>query len=372
MISNVSIFRQPVHEDAFGPFSPSIWAQLRQDSAVQGHDPIRQAGITAPAIPEGRAADTLPPRARITDPDPEAGAVTRLAPGGNSLPDDIPTLPVDAARLRTRPIPRQSGLRLLPLESFAWGGRMPQVQPRTRGDHVLIWVTQGTLQLDFPRLNRSLGAGTVQYIPAGTAFSTLPAQGTTGHVLLIARDMLRDLSADFPDHAVSGMIGEAAPALLAHLHDLAEEARAERPQARQAIGLQLSLLALRLARLQPAPQRISAGTGAPPDLALIARFLRLAGTRLATGETVADLAGTLGTTTAALDSACLKAHGKRAIQMIHDLRYERAVEALRHTDRSTPRIARDLGYPSHANFIRRFVARSGRLPETFRQQSIAG
>ncbi|WP_256445663.1 helix-turn-helix domain-containing protein [Paracoccus everestensis] len=71
----------------------------------------------------------------------------------------------------------------------------------------------------------------------------------------------------------------------------------------------------------------------------------------------------------ALDQACMVARGKRAVEVIHDLKLERAAALLRGTNRPTLHIAADLGYSSHGHFIRAFVAATGRTPDRFRAQS---
>lgn len=106
-----------------------------------------------------------------------------------------------------------------------------------------------------------------------------------------------------------------------------------------------------------------------PDHPLVERFLALARQSLGHGRTVADLAADLCTTAAALDQVCLATQGQRAIDMIHDLQIECAVHLLRHTMLPGHRIAADLGFSSHAHFVRAFAAATGRRPEVFRVQS---
>ena len=93
--------------------------------------------------------------------------------------------------------------------------------------------------------------------------------------------------------------------------------------------------------------------------------------RLADGSTIADLAEDLGATTAELDAACQHRHGKRAVDLVHDLRLARAVQMLRDTSESPARIARMLGYSSLAHLSRAFVAATGRLPDSFRGEGQA-
>jgi AraC family transcriptional activator of pobA len=130
----------------------------------------------------------------------------------------------------------------------------------------------------------------------------------------------------------------------------------------------MNLLSLRLRQLLPTRPAEGAEPIAP-DHRLIERFLALAGQRLGSGRSVAELAAELRSTTGALDQACMATRGKRAVELIHDLQLERAADLLRSTDRITLRIAADLGYSSHGHFIRAFVAATGRTPDAFRAQS---
>ncbi|MFV0383058.1 helix-turn-helix domain-containing protein [Paracoccus sp. (in: a-proteobacteria)] len=311
---------------------------------------IRDARVIAAGIPDGKEINA---------------AATE---SGATLPQNHPRnltdpLPVAARPFAQRPVPQQNGLRLIKLESFVWGSRANPPQPRTRADHTLICVTSGSVHLDLPRRHDLLRTDAVRYIPAGTAFAALPRKHAAGYALLIAPALLRDL--DFPRHALSGNAAGAAPALLATLQELAFEAA--RPEPGPELRLLLGVLGLRLSRLAPARPATSAaplpcGTGRP----MVDRFLALAATRLGQGQTIADLAEELGTTTAFLDNACQMARGRRAVDLVHSLRLERAVELLRSGRRSPAQIACELGYSSHAHFTRACVAATGRPPEAFR------
>ncbi len=285
---------------------------------------------------------------------------------GDSMGENSPSFarrPLAQIGSRARP---QSRLRLLPLAGFVWGSRAAMPLPRTRGEHVLIRVTRGTLQLDFPRSRQALGPDSLFYIPCGTAFAALPLVDCAGEVLLIAPELTRDLSHPLPERALGGRLDHDDPAPRQMLQELAQEARRASPDARAAIACQLSLLALRLARLEPVARRVQPGPGHDPDLPLAERFVALAQTRLADGSTIADLAEALGATTAELDAACQHRHGKRAVDLVHDLRLARAVQMLRDTTESPARIARMLGYSSLAHLSRAFVTATGRLPDSFR------
>ena len=321
------------------PFSPS--------RIGQGRD-IQDADVTAPFIPVA-----LP-----------------LSPAD----DELSMVPAMSVRLiagirpvsrQGRPIGRQQGMRLLPLQAFVWGSRAMPPQPRTRPDHALIWVTEGRVQLDFPREHFILRSGDVRHIPAGTAFAAIPSAGACGHVALISMRLAADAEPPLPERGMSAHVSRHAPQFEATLRELALETT--NPDA-GTLSCLMNLLSLRLRQLLPsypaeAPEPVA------PDHPLIERFLDLAKQRLGSSGTVAELAAELRTTTGALDHACLAARGKRAVELIHKLQLDRAIDLLRKSDLPTPRIAADLGYSGHAHFIRAFVAATGRTPDAFRAQS---
>jgi AraC family transcriptional activator of pobA len=256
-------------------------------------------------------------------------------------------------------------MRLLPLQAFIWGSRAMPPQPRTRPDHTLIWVTEGRVQLDFPREHFILRTGDLRHIPPGTAFAAIPSAGARGHVALISAHLAADAEPPLPGRGMGAHVGHHAAQLEATLHELAvETADPDAPT----LSCLMNLLSLRLGQLLP-HRPAEDNEPAPPDLPLIERFLALADQRLGSARSVAELAAELHSTTGALDQACLAARGKRAVELIHQLQLERAADLLCNTDRPTMRIAADLGYSSHAHFIRAFVAATGRTPDAFRDQS---
>lgn len=351
---------------AQGPFSPSPFAGLSY--APDRFKGLPQSGITLPvdAVTGDRLREAFVNAAHIIEaraPAPRPAP----APAVAAPPETAAVLPVLDRPFAQRPAPRRDDLRLLPLESFVWGARTTPPQPRTRSDHVMIWVTAGALQLDFPRRRRVLTPGAVEFLPAGTGFATLPLGGARGHVLLIASALSRDVTPPLPNQPTGGILPEGAEAGLgATLTDLASESLAGGRQARDALRCHLGLLAVRLARLDPPPVRPALSVATPPDLPLVDRFLSLADAHLASGRTVGELAEMLGAPTAVLDRACVAARGRRAIELIHDLRHEKAVALLRAGKLGSTDIARELGYAGLAHFTRSFVARTGQLPEAFR------
>lgn len=276
--------------------------------------------------------------------------------------ESLPTTPPFAQR----PIARQVGLRLLPLESFIWGSRNVQTLPRIRPDHTLLWLTKGFAQLSFPRRRETLAYGAVRFIPADMAFSFSPRPEISGHVLLIAPALTQNTDPAFPHSYIAGNIGDAGDALLITLRELEAEGAKRDPG--KALHTLLGMLRLQLTRLSPPimPTAFPAYnvTARRP---LVEQFLELAANRMQTGETIADLAQELGVSAAVLDHACLSAKGKRAIDLMHRLRFDRAVDMLRAGRHSPAQIARLLGYTSHTHFTRAFVEATGKKPEYFRE-----
>jgi AraC family transcriptional activator of pobA len=334
------------------PFSASRLRDLPRTALGQS-DVCR---VTASGIPEeGRAISSLPPQSGQT-----RGAVSS---GRVIMPDALRVRAMPGSR---RFAPRRASLRLLPLGAFVWGSDSTPPQPRTRPDHTLLWVTAGGLGLGFPRRNHLMMAGDLRYIPAGTAFAAVPGPGTEGHVLLLSPDMVGDMDPPLPSQTISGAVCGQAEALLVNLRELADEAA--RGADRRALLCHLNLLSMRLTRLDPEPQRAPTPEERSANHPLVAQFLDLAAQDLAGCRALADLAQDLGTTLTTLDRACLAARGKRAVDLLNDLRLERAAELLRNTGWSGARIAQELGYSSHAHFTRAFVAATGRTPVVFRTQ----
>ncbi|TJZ93034.1 helix-turn-helix transcriptional regulator [Paracoccus gahaiensis] len=337
------------------PFSPT---RLRPQAPAR--PPCAAEAVTAARIPE---AGTPPiPWAAPTD---AAGPMTH--------PDPVPSA------APSRLAPHRPGLRLMPLAAFAWAG--PGVRrggtpalPRTRPEHLLIWLVSGRMRLQIARQATEMQPGSLRFIPAGTALAAHPLPGAEGHVLTLAPDLTTDLDPALPRQVTAGHPGAGGAALLVTLRDLADEAA--RATDRRALACHLNLLSLRLSRLDPEPGRVPAATrgnaanaDAPrPDRPLVERFLALAAVELGQCRSLAGLAQDLGTTLTVLDRSCLEARGRRAVDLLHGLRLDRAAELLRHTDCPPGRIAQDLGYASHAHLTRAFVTATGRTPEAYRVQ----
>ena len=81
--------------------------------------------------------------------------------------------------------------------------------------------------------------------------------------------------------------------------------------------------------------------------------------------TLGDLAQELGVTIGMLDRACRAARGRSALDLMYDLRLERAVTLLKERRASPAEIAVRLGYVGLSHMKRAFIAATGRGPEDF-------
>ena len=318
---------------------------------------------------ESKIKDTL---TRLPDLDSEAlDSADILAPAAVPSADVVKMLMKLAARPMARggrALGTQPGVRLLPLETFIWGSAANPPQPRTRPDHTLIWVTDGRLNLDYPGMNFVMSPGDLRVVLAGTAFCALPARNARGHVALISPSLTLYADPPFPTIDLAAHVGFHSQQFLSTLTDLAERSRLSDTAA---LAGSMNLLTQQMSRLG-APRAPTLRTEMPRvDKLLAERFLALAAHRLSACDLVADLAQELGTTAAHLDRSCIAARGRRAIELIYQLRLDKAVTLLRETQVPPAQIATQLGYTSHGHFTRAFVAATGRTPEVFRAQKLS-
>lgn len=273
--------------------------------------------------------------------------------------------------------PPGDGLRLMPLAAFHWGGRERGIgalpQPRLRGDHVLLHLHDGPLQIDFPRLQSRHIGETLAFLPAGTAFSMRPDAQLSGQALLIPHRLTAGLQLPLPQEFRSGAPHEAdGPMLHQALRALAGGTPKDKT-ARIAMLCQIQLISVALSRLRFHRTEQADAIGSPAhSRPLTEGFLSLAAQNLASGRTVSELAAALGCSLAVLDRACRQTRGRSALELTYELRMERAVTALRTTRTPIPQIAQDLGYASVGHFMRVFAEATGRTPEAFRAAVVRG
>ncbi len=328
---------------AAGGLAAGLTGNDRSGNPVSG-DPARRGPIALASV-NGAAVPLAP-----ADMSPAMGGA--LCPAPSFAPDD--------------------GLRLIPLSGFHWGGavrgrNMPPA-PRVRGDHVLMLLERGMIQIELPRHQHMLRPGCVAFIPAGTAFAVQPGLEVQGRALLIA-----------PAH------GRALPLALPTTFQLGTPAADDRPMieptmlalgaaqlrgraGETAAACQLGLLAVALSRLETrAGPRAADSSGMAEARPLTERFLDLALAELAQSQTIAEMARRLGHSQAHLDRACRQSRGRGALELLYDLRLQYAAEALRNSSRPIAEIAQESGYAGLGHFMRSFAAATGRSPETYRE-----
>ncbi len=347
------------------------------------------AGITAPTIQEPAPIDPRRPPAWDErhdgdgHSDPAHPEPNRQVAGISvlnavvALEQPLPvTAPQRVAQHRaTQPMPPHAapgdGLRLIPLSGFHWGGalrgrNMPPA-PRVRGDHVLILLKGGVLQIEFPRNRQLLVPGRVAFIPAGTAFALNPGADVQGCALLLAPGHGRDLPMPLPPGCRFGAPAIEDAALIEPAMQALGAAQPRTSAGQAATACQMALIAVALSRLDE-----RAGVYGPRQSGILEarplteRFLELAEAELSQNQTIAELARRLGHSLAHLDRACLQSRGRSALQLLYDLRLERAARALRGSDIPICDIAQELGYAGLGHFMRSFAAATGRSPEAYR------
>lgn len=331
---------------------------------------------------------------------PASVPVPASAPEAALLPAGVPAPAANSPLPRPPPAPFShrpragvAGMRLLPLGGFCWGagsGSGAGTGPRARGDHVLIRVTKGYLRLRLPGGEAVLGPGTLRFLPAGTAFSALPQPGAEGQVLLVTRDVARAAQPALPAHPLTLRPSAALDQMLAgDLAALAVGLRHSTPDSGEEATARLGLIARSLRRAvageggdqgaaaalaqpetPPRQTQPEAGTeqaeprpeAAPAAAAhaLIAAFLALAATQPGRGWTIADYADALGVSAAMLDRACLHLRGRRALDLLYELRLHHSLTLLREGRLSLTEIAAQTGYAGPGHLNRAILAATGR------------
>ncbi len=316
------------------------------------------------------AASIQPPARR--DPRDDAGLV-ESAP----LSANIPLSPAAGRPYASKPERLGAGIRLRPLSGFSWGGNARRIGgaalPRVSAEHLLIWLARGSLRIELPRLYHAQREGQLAFIPAGTAFALWQGPFAEGEVLSIPPAVQRQLAAWLPQNLLLGRPQASDIAALRRAMTELSQIKLT-PVSRGIGGEPLAVLAFALGRLQSdeadQPQRSDDPRHARQ---LTERYLTLARRDLGRGLTIADLAQNLGVSMAVLDRACRHSRGRSALDLLYDLRLERAVQMLSgQRDLSPNEIALMLGYASLGHMNRAFVAATGRGPDYFRHRGEEG
>lgn len=264
------------------------------------------------------------------------------------------------------------------LKDFTWRGPprygiakgfVHNTVPRVCPDHLVLWVSEGSLRLELPRIDRLILSGTITYIPAGTAFSLIQLSGCNGEVLTIPSALIGKAGTVLPDEITNGRPSAQEVTQITALFEKLDQLPPIRNSAMiSAAALPLNRLALALFRLEEIP---STRPPAPDDpmiaRPLVERFMRLAQRDLNQGLTLADFAQMLMTSTGSLDRACRCCRGIGALDLLYALRLERAVRLLKRRDRNLVAVAAACGYVGLSHMKRAFKAATGRAPEDFQR-----
>lgn len=302
-------------------------------------------------------APLAPARARVAD--PTIRQPVEPAPEPAPVPANHPAGGIPRQPFAARPARPQGDVRVLPLAAFHWGepGRA-----RVRGDHCLIRIVAGTVRLALPVGGMTHGAGTVVFVPAGTAFAVAPQPGVSGQVLLVPRAVAAGLALPLPGRMVVGT--DEAGGVSAQLRELARQA--DDPIAAATAISRVGIISASLNRLAADGAATRPREAAAGDRALVTDYLDLAGREMGRGRTTADLAQALGTSASALDAACLRQRGQSALQLMYALRLDRA-RALIAAGAPLGAVAERLGFTGVPHLNRAFMAATGRPAHAFRR-----
>jgi AraC family transcriptional activator of pobA len=213
-------------------------------------------------------------------------------------------------------------------------------------------------------------------IPAGTVHGFEFEPGTSGHVISISVELLRELVRYEP--GVAALFAQPLTLELRHealrATDLARAVRMlAREFARADSGHRLALHgwlqvllgnALRLAQGLPNPADPAVGQ----RRTLVARFSEMVERRFRSDQGVAAYAKALHVSESRLRSACLALTGQSPIQLVHARILLEAKRRLHYTDAAVAEIAYALGFADPAYFTRFFTRRAGLSPRAFRQR----
>lgn len=217
-------------------------------------------------------------------------------------------------------------------------------------------------------------------MPAGSVHGFEFEPGTTGHVVSVSDELLREMMQR--EAGVAALFSRPATLELRdralRSTDLAQAVRQlarefARPDAGDGLALHgwLEVLlgnALRLARDLPNPADPLVGQRRQ----LMSRFGELLERRYRDNHSVADFASALHVSESRLRNTCLAATGQSPIQLIHARVLLEAKRQLHYTNKSVREIAFALGFDDPAYFTRFFSRRAGVSPREFRSSSPKG
>lgn len=216
--------------------------------------------------------------------------------------------------------------------------------------------------------------------PEQVFLKNITSAEASGYYILFKEGFLDDLlpaarmPEEFPFLSVTGTpvfeVAEAElAAVVALVHKMDEEVRADRPDRAKALQLYLYLLLLEAKRAylrrgldRPAPVAATS--------ALAGRFQKLVGTHFLTTRTVAGYAALLAVSPNHLNKVVKEVTGKTASDSISEMLVQEAKSLLRYTDSSIAEIAYKLDFSDPASFNRFFKGGTGETPLAWRNRHL--
>jgi AraC family transcriptional regulator, transcriptional activator of pobA len=274
--------------------------------------------------------------------------------------------------------PRRLSGRMLHVETIEArsAGHHWKIDPHQHQSlHQMIFVLSGSGVALADGTRAQYRPPALMLMPAGSVHGFEFEPGTSGHVISLSHELLRDLLQREP--AIGTLFEHPAtlelPRAALRATDLARSVRMlARESVRSGNGHELALQgcldvllanALRLARDTPAATDRSSRRRR-----LVARFEELVEQRFRANLSVPAYASALKVSESVLRTSCLAMTGQSPVQRIHARLLLEAKRQLHYTDRPVREIAYALGFEDAAYFTRFFSRRAGFSPRVFRQR----
>jgi AraC family transcriptional activator of pobA len=277
--------------------------------------------------------------------------------------------------------PRGQAGRMLHVETIEArsAGHHWKIEPHLhQALHQMIFVLRGTGVALADGNRAQFRPPALMLMPAGSVHGFEFEPGTSGHVISLSHELLRDLVQREP--AIGKLFARPAtlelPGVALRATDLARSVRMlARESARSGHGHELAMqgwlevmLASALRLSGDAPVTSDRTTG---RRRLVARFEELVEKRFRANQSVPDYAHALHVSESLLRTSCLALTGQSPVQRIHARLLLEAKRQLHYTDRPVREIAYALGFDDAAYFTRFFSRRAGFSPRVFRQRGPA-
>lgn len=249
------------------------------------------------------------------------------------------------------------------------------IRPHRHEDlHHVFMLSSGGGEIRAEGLLRRAAAPCLILIPAGTVHAFAYVPDTTGRVLTIADDFLRQLCSI--EAELAGLFamprlvaaGGHAASVLADFDRLALELAWRTPG--QAGAVKAALLHILVAALRLDAQGSAAQAGQTSDGRLVARFREMVEARFRSHDPVGAYAAALGVSLSRLRAACRKQASGAPLDVLHARRILEAKRALLYSPNSVAEIAFSLGYEDVSYFVRLFGRREGVSPRRFRMTRV--